>query len=121
MLFKNLFKKKKVKEISIESEDLEEVKKDKKNIEILKEEVEVIEPEDETKKPVKKHKKQYIIQKSPTHKDKWEVILKGGKKALKLFNTEKEASEFANNTAKAQKGSVLKRASKGEKKGKFIK
>jgi len=64
--------------------------------------------------------KQYIVQKSPKNKRKWEVIIKGGSKALKLFNTEAEASEYAKVTAKNQGASVLKRASKGEKKGKFI-
>jgi len=64
--------------------------------------------------------KQYIVQKSPNNKRKWEVIIKGGSKALKLFNTEVEASEYAKVTAKNQGASVLKRASKGEKKGKFI-
>lgn len=64
--------------------------------------------------------KQYIVQKSPKNKRKWEVILRGGSKVLKLFNTEVEASEYARVTAKNQGASVLKRASKGEKKGKFI-
>jgi len=65
-------------------------------------------------------KKQYIVQKSPTNKKKWEVIIKGGVKALKLFDTEVEASEYAKVTAKNQGASTIKRASKGEKKGKFI-
>jgi len=64
--------------------------------------------------------KQYIVQKSPTNKKKWEVVVKGGTKALKLFDTEPEASEYARVTAKNQKGSTLKRASKGVKKGKFV-
>ena len=65
--------------------------------------------------------KQYIVQKSPTNKGKWEVVLKGSSKALKLFLTEEEASEYARVTAKNQNGSTLKRASKGKNKGKFIK
>lgn len=118
---------KEVKETKVEKETVVPVTTKKKTTSV------VIMPEEETKTkkgsktskvtPVKKTSsgaKQYIIQKSPINKPKWEVKLKGGSKALKLFDTEVEAREYANATAKNQKASTLKRASKGAKKGKFI-
>jgi|SRR5574344_808 hypothetical protein len=119
-------------------EEKVEEKKDEKPVEEKKETVKpkktkVIKPEEETKvkKGTKTKKvtpaekkttggKQYIVQKSPANKKKWEVVIKGGTKALKLFDTEAEASEYAKVTAKNQGASTLKRASKGDKKGKFI-
>ena len=52
---------------------------------------------------------------------KWEIILKDGLKAIKTFDTKKEAVEYANNLAKSQDGTVLVHASKGKNKGKFMK
>lgn len=71
------------------------------------------------KPDIKKNKKQYLIQKRKED-GKWEVVIIGGNKAIKLFDTELEAREYATTTAKNQKGSIIKRASKGERKGKFV-
>lgn len=76
-----------------------------------------------TKKVIPSNKsvpKQYIFQKSPRHKGMWEVKIKGSSHIIKLFVTEPEAKEYSDVMAKNQKASVVKRASKGKKKGKFI-
>ena len=50
---------------------------------------------------------------------KWEIKLKGGKGAIKLFNTKAEAEEYAKVLGGNQKGTVLIHASKGASKGKI--
>ena len=52
---------------------------------------------------------------------KWTVKYAGGEKVIKLFDTQKEALEYANQMAKNQDGTVLVHASKGVNKGKIIK
>ena len=52
---------------------------------------------------------------------KWQVKYAGGEKAIKLFDTQKEALEFTNKMAANQGGSVLVHASKGAQKGKIKK
>lgn len=52
---------------------------------------------------------------------KWEVKFAGGQKAIKLFDTQKEAIEFTKAMAKNQEGSYLVHNSKGENKGKIKK
>lgn len=52
---------------------------------------------------------------------KWEVKFAGGQKAIKLFNTQKEAVEYSKQMAKNQGGSMLVHNSKGENKGRIKK
>ena len=52
---------------------------------------------------------------------KWQVKYAGGEKAIKLFDTQKEALEFTKKMAENQGGSVLVHASKGAQKGKIKK
>ena len=84
-------------------------------------------PKKEAKKPVVK--KVLPEPKEPTRtyhlvkrKDgKWEVKFAGGQKAIKLFNTQKEAIEYSKVMAKNQGGSMLVHNSKGENKGRIKK
>ena len=50
---------------------------------------------------------------------KWEVKLAGGQKAIKLFDTQKEALEYSKVMAKNQGGSMLVHNSKGANKGRI--
>jgi hypothetical protein len=52
---------------------------------------------------------------------KWEVLRRGGEKAIKLFDTKAEAEEYCKQMAENQGGTLLVHASKGKNKGKFIK
>jgi outer membrane biosynthesis protein TonB len=52
---------------------------------------------------------------------KWEVKFAGGQKAIKLFDTQKEALEYSKKMAKNQDGSVLVHNSKGINKGRIQK
>ena len=52
---------------------------------------------------------------------KWEVKFAGGQKAIKLFDTQKEAIEYSKQMAKNQGGSMLVHNSKGENKGRIKK
>ena len=52
---------------------------------------------------------------------KWEVKFAGGQKAIKLFDTQKEAMEYSKKMAKNQGGSMLVHNSKGANKGKIQK
>ena len=76
-------------------------------------------------KPAKKEEKKsvdfrnYHVAKRPD--GKWQVKYAGGEKAIKLFNTQKEALEYTNKMAANQGGSVLVHASKGAQKGKIKK
>lgn len=50
---------------------------------------------------------------------KWEVKFAGGQKAIKLFDTQKEALEYSKVMAKNQGGSMLVHNSKGANKGRI--
>ena len=52
---------------------------------------------------------------------KWEVKYAGGQKAIKLFNTQKEALEYSKKMAENQDGKVLVHNSKGANKGRIKK
>lgn len=64
------------------------------------------------------HKKVYHLKKVD---NKWEIILKEGKKVIKTFNTKEEALKYGKALAKSQDGTLLVHASKGKNKGKFQK
>ena len=50
---------------------------------------------------------------------KWEVKFAGGQKAIKLFDTQKEALAYSKQMAKNQDGKVLVHNSKGDNKGRI--
>ena len=52
---------------------------------------------------------------------KWEGKFAGGQKAIKLFNTQKEAIEYSKKMAENQGGAMLVHNSKGENKGRIKK
>ena len=52
---------------------------------------------------------------------KWTVKYAGGEKVIKLFDTQKEALEYAKKMADNQGGTVLVHASKGAQKGRIKK
>ena len=52
---------------------------------------------------------------------KWEVKFAGGQKAIKLFDTQKEALDYSKKMAANQDGSVLIHNSKGSNKGRIQK
>ena len=52
---------------------------------------------------------------------KWEVKYAGGQKAIKLFDTQKEALEYSKKMAENQDGKVLVHNSKGANKGRIQK
>ena len=52
---------------------------------------------------------------------KWEVKFAGGEKAIKLFNTQKEAIDYSKKMADNQGGSMLVHNSKGANKGRIKK
>lgn len=52
---------------------------------------------------------------------KWEVKFAGGQKAIKLFDTQKEALEYSKKMAENQDGKVLVHNSKGSNKGRIKK
>ena len=74
-------------------------------------------PKKEEKKTV--DFRNYHVAKRPD--GKWQVKYAGGEKAIKLFDTQKEALEFTKKMAENQGGSVLVHASKGAQKGKIKK
>lgn len=92
----------------------------------------------EAKKPAKKveSKKAAPAKKAPAKKQdvnyrtyhlvkrsdgKWEVKFAGGQKAIKLFDTQKEALDYSKKMAKNQDGTVLVHNSKGSNKGRIQK
>jgi len=75
-------------------------------------------PKKEEKKPV--DFRNYHVSKRKED-GKWQVKYAGGEKAIKLFDTQKEALEYTNKMAANQGGSVLVHASKGAQKGKIKK
>ena len=50
---------------------------------------------------------------------KWQIKLRSGEKAIKLFNTKAEAEEYAKVLGANQEGTVLIHASKGASRGKI--
>ena len=64
------------------------------------------------------YKKVYHLKKVD---NKWEIILKEGKKVIKTFDTKEEALKYGKALAKSQDGTLLVHASKGKSKGKFQK
>ncbi len=62
----------------------------------------------------------YLISKR-AEDGKWQVKIRGGVKAIKLFDTKKEALEYTKGMAINQERAVLVHASKGPNKGKFRK
>ena len=75
------------------------------------------EPKDDSKKD---NTRVYHVNKRKED-NKWTVKFAGGEKVIKLFDTQKEALEYANQMAKNQDGTVLVHASKGANKGRIIK
>ena len=77
----------------------------------------------EAKKPAAKKEdvsfRTYHLVKRPD--GKWEVKYAGGQKAIKLFNTQKEALEYSKKMAENQDGKVLVHNSKGANKGRIKK
>ena len=77
----------------------------------------------EAKKPAAKKEdvsfRTYHLVKRPD--GKWEVKFAGGQKAIKLFDTQKEALEYSKVMAKNQGGSMLVHNSKGANKGRIKK
>ena len=77
------------------------------------------------KKPVKKeevkevtYRNYHVVKRAD---GKWEVKYAGGQKAIKLFDTQKEAIEYTKVMAANQGGSMLVHNSKGANKGKIKK
>lgn len=74
------------------------------------------------KKPAKKEEVGYRTYHLVKRSDgKWEVKFAGGQKAIKLFDTQKEALEYSKKMAANQDGSVLIHNSKGSNKGRIQK
>lgn len=63
--------------------------------------------------------KMYWIQKRKSKDGKWEVVIRGGLKAVQLFDTQKEAIDYCENLCKTQNARYQVRASKGAKAGKL--
>ena len=81
-----------------------------------------VEKKPAAKKPAKKEEVNYRTYHVVKRADgKWEVKFAGGQKAIKLFNTQKEAVEYTKEMAKNQDGSMLVHNSKGANKGKIKK
>lgn len=79
------------------------------------------EPKKEAKKeaPKKEATRTYHLVKRSD--GKWEVKYAGGQKAIKLFDTQKEAIEYSKKMAENQGGSMLVHNSKGANKGRIKK
>lgn len=74
------------------------------------------------KKPAKKEEVSYRTYHLVKRSDgKWEVKFAGGQKAIKLFDTQKEALDYSKKMAANQDGSVLIHNSKGSNKGRIQK
>ena len=69
--------------------------------------------------PKKEAKRTYHVVKRAD--GKWEVKFAGGEKAIKLFDTQKEAIDYSKKMAENQGGSMLVHNSKGANKGKIKK
>ena len=64
------------------------------------------------------HRNYHVVKRSD---GKWEVKYAGGEKAIKLFNTQAEATAYTKQMAKNQGGVMLVHNSKGENKGRIKK
>lgn len=73
------------------------------------------EPKKEEKKVVT-HRNYHVVKRSD---GKWEVKYAGGEKAIKLFKTQAEATEYTKLMAKNQGGVMLVHNSKGANKGRI--
>ena len=69
-----------------------------------------------SKKDTVNYRNYHVVKRSD---GKWEVKYAGGQKAIKLFDTQKEAIEYSNKMAKNQDGVVLVHNSKGKNKGRI--
>lgn len=100
-------------------------KKEEKKEEPVKEEKKA-EPKAEKKEPAKKeaskgdpgYRTYHLVKRED---GKWEVKFAGGQKAIKLFDTQKEALEYSKKMAENQGGKVLVHNSKGANKGRIQK
>lgn len=63
----------------------------------------------------------YLVQKRKSKDDKWEIKLKGGLKAIQLFDTQAEAIEAVKELCSHNNGTYQIRAAIGEGAGKFRK
>lgn len=72
------------------------------------------------KKTTKQKSNTYHIKKRPED-GKWEVRLSGGAKAIKLFDTKEQATEYTIKMAGNQEKAIVFHKSKGPNKGKFSK
>lgn len=70
-----------------------------------------------TKKPISEGRRSYHVVKRDD--GKWEVKFAGGQKAIKLFDTQKEAVEYTKKMAENQDGAMLVHNSKGKNKGRI--
>ncbi len=73
-----------------------------------------------TKKEDEKSGKVYHVKKRPED-GKWEILYRGGEKAIKLFDTKAEAEAYVKVLAENQNASVVFHKSKGPNKGKMSK
>ena len=73
------------------------------------------EPKKEEKKEVT-HRNYHVVKRAD---GKWEVKYAGGEKAIKLFNTQAEATAYTKQMAKNQGGVMLVHNSKGQNKGRI--
>ena len=79
------------------------------------------EPKKAAKKPEPKKEATRTYHLVKRSDGKWEVKFAGGQKAIKLFDTQKEALEYSKVMAKNQGGSMLVHNSKGANKGRIKK
>ena len=93
---------------------------DKKKVEAKKKEApkKAAKPAPKKPEPKKEATRTYHVVKRPED-GKWEVKFAGGQKAIKLFDTQKEALEYSKVMAKNQGGSMLVHNSKGANKGRI--
>ncbi len=76
-------------------------------------------PEPAASKPAKEATRVYHVAKRED--GKWAVKFSGGEKAIKLFDTQKEAMEYTKKMAENQNGAMLVHNSKGANKGRIKK
>lgn len=79
------------------------------------------EPKKAAKKPEPKKEATRTYHLVKRSDGKWEVKFAGGQKAIKLFDTQKEAVEYSKKMADNQGGSMLVHNSKGANKGRIKK
>ena len=119
-----MFGKKKDKKVEAKAAKKEEPKKAAKP-EAKKEEPKkaakpAAKPAAKKEEPKKDATRVYHVVKRPED-GKWEVKYAGGEKAIKLFDTQKEAIEYSKKMADNQGGSMLVHNSKGANKGRIKK